>query len=175
MTSAAKLPDGTELPRGTKLIGKVMEMKAKSKEDKSAYLAFCIDHAVLKDRKQMPVIVAVTSVTGPAQSLAMPGEGAAPGGAASSGWSVGSSGSSAPAPRPGPIIADTGQAQSSAGGMLRSTQDRVPVGNMPGVILSGAGGSGSSGTLDAAGDNISLDSGTKLTLNVAAGVSSAGQ
>jgi hypothetical protein len=147
VTSTAKLPDGTELPRGTKLIGKVMDVKAKSKEDKSAHIAFSIDHAVLKDGKQMPVVVAVTSVTGSAQS-----------------------------PRQGPIVADTGQAQSSAGGVLKSAHDRVPVGNMPGVVLSGAGGSGSSGSLDAAGDNISLDRGTKLTLNVAAGGgSSAGQ
>lgn len=182
VTSTAKLQDGTELPRGTKLIGKVTDVKAKSKEDKSAHLAFIIDHAVLKDGKQLPVMVAVTSVTGPAQSSAgpmmMPGGGAAPGGSASPSGSSssGSMGSSTPAPRPGPIIADTGQSQSSAGGVLKSTQDRVPVGNMPGVILSGAGGSaGSSGTLDAAGDNISLDSGTKLTLNVAAGGSSAGQ
>jgi hypothetical protein len=175
VTNAAKLPDGTELPRGTKLVGKVVDVKAKSKEDKSAHLAFSIDHAVLKDGKQMPIIVAVTSVTGTAQSSAsdmmMPGGGAAsPGGGSS-----GSMGSSAPAPRPGPIVADMGQAQSNAGGVLKNAQDRVPVGNMPGVILSGAVGSGSSGSLDAAGDNIRLDSGTKLTLNVAAGGSSAGQ
>jgi hypothetical protein len=179
VTNAAKLPDGTELPRGTKLVGKVMDVKAKSKEDKSAHLAFSIDHAVLKDGKQVPVIVAVTSVTGSAQSSAsdmmMPGGGAASGGSASPSGSSGSMGSSAPAPRPGPMIADSGQSQSSSGGMLKSAQDRVPVGNMPGVILSGAGGSGSSGSLDAAGDNISLDSGTKMTLNVAAGGSSAGQ
>jgi hypothetical protein len=70
VTSTAKLPDGTELPRGTKLIGKVTDVKAKSKEDKSSHLAFSIDHAVLKDGKQVPVMAAVTSVTGPAQSSA---------------------------------------------------------------------------------------------------------
>ncbi len=167
VTSTAKLPDGTELPRGTKLIGKVRDVKAKSKEDKSAHLAFSIDHAVLKDGKQLPVMVAVVSVTGPAQSsvseMMAPGGGAAPGGGTNTAGS-GSMGSSAPAPRAAPIVSDTGS-QSTSGGVLKSAQDRVPVGNMPGVVLSAAGGS--SGTLDAAGENISLDSGTKLTLNVA--------
>jgi hypothetical protein len=186
-TSTAKLPDGTELPKGTKLAGKVTDVKAKSKEDKTAHLAFSIDHAVLKDGKQVPVQVAVTSVTGPAQSSGetmmpggggsspggSPGGGASPGGGGSAGGSAGSS-SSAPVASSGPVVANTGQSQSSAGGVLKSAQDRVPVGNMPGVVLSGAGGAGS-GSLDAAGDNISLQSGTKLTLNVAAGGSPAGQ
>jgi hypothetical protein len=167
VTDAAKLADGTELPRGTKLIGKVTDVKAKSKEDKSAHLAFNIDHAVLKDGKEMPVVVVVMAVTGPSQgstAAMMPGAGA------SSGAAGGSSGStSSPAPSSAPTMADSGQ--SSAGGVLKSTQDRVPVGNMPGVMLTGPGNSaGSAGSLDASGDNISLGSGTKLILSVAAGV-----
>jgi hypothetical protein len=173
VTSPAKLPDGTELARGTKLIGKVTDVKAKSKEDKNAHLGFSIDHAVLKDGKQVPVMVVVMSVTGPMQSSATemmtPGGGGG-GSAPSGGGGNGSMGSSAPAATAAPVMSDTGQ--SSAGGVLKSTQDRVPVGNMPGVMLSAAAGSGS---LDATGENISLDSGTKLTLSVAAGDSPAGQ
>jgi hypothetical protein len=144
-TSTAKLPDGTELPKGTKLTGKVTDVKAKSKEDKSAHLAFSIDHAVLKDGKQVPVLATVTSVTGPAQSsgseMMMPGGGASPGGGGASpggGGSAGSPSSSAPVASSAPIT-NTGQSQSSAGGVLKSAQDRVPVGNMPGVVLSGSG------------------------------------
>jgi hypothetical protein len=185
-TSTAKLPNGTDLPKGTKLTGKVTDVKAKSKEDKSAHLAFSLDHAVLKDGKQVPVMAAVTSVTGPAQSsggdmMMPPGGGASPGGSPaggaspSGGGSAGSTSSSAPVARSAPSMADTGQPQSNAGGVLKSAQDRVPVGNMPGVVLSGAGGAGSAGSLDAAGDNINLQSGTKLTLNVAATGSPAGQ
>ena len=173
VTSTAKLPDGTELPRGTKLVGKVTDVKAKSKEDKSAHLAFNIDHAVLKDGKQLPVMVAVTSVSGPVQNS--PGEMMSPGaGSTPSGGSMGSSSSSAPSAPSAPIMVNSGQAQSSAG-VLKSTEDRVPVGNMPGVTLSGARSPGSAGSLDAAEDNISLESGTKLTLSVAAGGSPAGQ
>src|SRR5437879_4971608 len=47
-TMAAKLPDGTELPSGTKLTGKVTDVKAKTKEDKSSRLACNLDHAALK-------------------------------------------------------------------------------------------------------------------------------
>ncbi len=50
--------------------------------------------------------------------------------------------------------------------MLKSAQDRVPVGNKPNVILSAPTTPESAGVLDGAGENISLNSGTKLTLNV---------
>jgi hypothetical protein len=177
VTDAAKLPDGTELPRGTKLIGKVTDVKAKSKEDKSAHLAFNIDHAVLKDGKQVPVAVVMMSVTGPSQGATdamMPGAGASPSSAGGSSGSSNSTGSSAPSTPSAPVMADSGQ--SSAGGVLKSTEDRVPVGNMPGVMLTGPGNTaGSAGSLDASGDNISLGSGTKLILSVAAGRAPLGQ
>jgi hypothetical protein len=122
VTDAAKLPDGTELPRGTKLIGKVTDVKAKSKEDKSAHLEFNIDHAVLKDGKELPVVVVVMAVTGPSQGSTqamMPGGGASP-----AGGSSGSTSSPTASTPSAPMMADSGQ--SSAGGVLKSTQDRVP-------------------------------------------------
>src|SRR5260370_25078846 len=114
VTDTAKLADGTELPRGTKLLGKVTDVKAKSKEDKSAHLAFNIDHAVLKDGKQVPVVVVVTSVTGPSQGSAqamMAGGGASSNTSGStSGGSSGSSGSrgsSAPSTPSAPALPAT--------------------------------------------------------------------
>ena len=172
VTSTAKLPDGTELPRGTKLIGKVTDVKAKSKDDKRAHLAFNIDHAVLKDGKEMPVMVAVTSVTGPAQSSANDMMTPGPGGG---GGAAGGGGAGSTTHVPSPVMAGSEQSQSNAGGVLKSAQDHVPVGNMPGVMLSAASGPGSAGSLDASGDNIDLDSGTKLTLDMAASSSPAGQ
>ncbi len=178
VTDTAKLPDGTELPRGTKLKGKVTDVKAKSKEDKSAHLAFNIDQAVLKDGKELPVVVIVMSVTGPSQGSSqamMPGGGAgagASGGSSGSSGSSGSMGSSTASTPSAPVMSDTAQS-SAGGGVLKSAQDRVPAGNMPGVILSAA--PGTAGTLDAAKDNINLDSGTKLMLSVAHGGSPVGQ
>jgi hypothetical protein len=180
VTDAAKLPDGTELPRGTKLVGKVTDVKAKSKEDKSAHLAFNIDHAVLKDGKELPVVVVVMAVTGPSQGgstqAMMQGGGGAAGasGGGASGGSAGSTSSPTSSTPSAPMMTDSGQ--SSAGGVLKSTQDRVPVGNMPGVMLTGPGNStGSAGSLDASGDNISLGSGTKLILSVAPASAPVGQ
>lgn len=180
VTDAAKLADGTELPRGTKLIGKVTDVKAKSKEDKSAHLAFNIDHAVLKDGKELPVVVVVMAVTGPSQGgstqAMMPGGGGAAGASSggASGGSAGSTSSPTSSTPSAPMTTDSGQ--SSAGGVLKSTQDRVPVGNMPGVMLTGPGNStGSAGSLDASGDNISLGSGTKLVLSVAPASAPVGQ
>ena len=180
VTDTAKLPDGTELPRGTRLKGKVTDVKAKSKENKSAHLAFNIDQAVLKDGKELPVVVIVMSVTGPSQgsSQAMmagggAGAGASSGSSGSPGsGSSGSMGSSTASTPSAPVMSDTAQS-SAGGGVLKSAQDRVPVGNMPGVILSAA--PGTAGTLDAAKDNINLDSGTKLMLSVAHGGSPVGQ
>jgi len=172
VTSTAKLPDGTELPRGTKLIGNVTDVKAKSKDDKRAHLAFNIDHAVLKDGKEMPVMVAVTSVTGPAESSANDMMTPGPGGG---GGAAGGGGAGSTTHVPSPVMAGSEQSQSNAGGVLKSAQDHVPVGNMPGVMLSAASGPGSAGSLDASGDNIDLDSGTKLTLDMAASSSPAGQ
>ena len=172
VTSTAKLPDGTELPRGTKLIGKVTDVKAKSKDDKRAHLAFNIDHAVLKDGKEVPVMVAVTSMTGPAQSSANDMMTPGPGGG---GGAAGGGGAGSTTHAPSPVMAGSEQSQSNAGGVLKSAQDHVPVGNMPGVMLSAASGPGSAGSLDASGDNIDLDSGTKLTLDMAASSSPAGQ
>jgi len=135
---------------------------------------------VLKDGKQVPVMAAVTSVTGLAQSspseMMSPGGGSAPsGGSSGSSGSSGSVGGSAPSASSAPVMATTGQSGSTPGCTLTSAQDRVPVGNMPGVILSASSAPGTAGTVEASGDNISLDSGTKLTLNMAAGGSPAGQ
>lgn len=177
VTSAAKLPDGTELPRGTKLIGKVTDVRASSKQEKNAHLVFNIDHAQLKDGQQIPVHAALTSVTAPPQSsaadLPMSGGGATAGGSAAgaSGSTAGANGSSAGAAPTAPSTPTMTSSQpvTSQGGTLTGGQDHVPVGNLPGVMLTGTSDANSAGSLDALGQNISLASGTKLTLNLSAG------
>ncbi|HEY8996328.1 MAG TPA: hypothetical protein VIM60_00435, partial [Edaphobacter sp.] len=73
-TADAKLPDGTDLPKGTKLVGNVVEVTPKSKEQKNSHLVFSLNRAVTKEGKEVPIHAAVTSVTGPAmaQSMDMP-------------------------------------------------------------------------------------------------------
>jgi hypothetical protein len=62
---------------------------------------------------------------------------------------------------------DTSSQQAQAAGTLKSSEDQVAVGNLPGVMLTGANKPDSSGTLIASGKNISLDSGTKMILYLA--------
>lgn len=164
-TSEAKLADGTTLPRGTKLTGNVIDVTAKSKQVKDSRIVIALNRAVLKDGKQVGIQSAVTSITAPAS----PAEAAvvsAPSGAAGS---AGSGGSSAPSTAPSspsvgtPMASDT---QSTQGAMLKGAGDQVPVGNKPSIMLSAPNTPESSGILEAKGQNVSLESGTKLTLNV---------
>jgi hypothetical protein len=174
-TSNAKLPDGTDLPKGTKLVGKVTDVRARSNADKTSHLAFDLDRAVTKDGHELSVHAAVTSVLAPVQALdsgIMAGGGAGGGAAAGGGGSgmSGGSGGAAPAPASAsvPMTSSSDQPASSAQ-VAKGAQDRVPVANMPGVVLTSADGVSSAGSLDAANQNFSLDSGTKMTLNISPG------
>ena len=213
-TSAAKLSDGTNLPKGTKLVGKVTDVRAKSNDDKTSHLAFALDRAVLRDGREVPVHAVLTSVTGPAMASASTADdmamssagsgmagGGAPGGVSGAGALGGVSRAGAPggggvlggagrtvggvaggatntvgsAGRAAESTADTAvndmRAADSLAGRAGSSAllDHVPVANLPGVALSNAGSASTTGSLDAANKNISLESGTKMTLNVAAG------
>jgi hypothetical protein len=69
-TSEARLADGTRLPKGSKLVGKVTDVEAKSKQNHDARLAFAFDHAVLKDGREVPVEAMTRSIAAPAQVAA---------------------------------------------------------------------------------------------------------
>jgi hypothetical protein len=175
-TSDAKLPNGTALPKGTKLVGNVVDVTPKSKEQKNAHLVLALNRAVTKDGQEMPIHTAVTSMTAPnaasmgggGMDTSSPGSG---GMSTPSGGGAGSGGGAPSAPTPSaPMMSDSGPSgQPTQGQMLKSAQDRVAVGNMPKVTLSAPNTPDSAGVLDAEGQNISLDSGTKFTLNLIGG------
>ncbi|MCU1223103.1 MAG: hypothetical protein JWQ42_1196 [Edaphobacter sp.] len=101
-TSTANLADGTNLPKGTKLVGKVTDVRAKSSADKTSHLAFALDRAVLRDGREIPVRAVLTSVTGPAMASAsaaddMAMSSTAGGGMAGGGAPGGIAGAGAPA------------------------------------------------------------------------------
>ena len=199
-TSAAKLADGTKLPKGTKLLGKVTEAHPRSGADKSSHLAFSLDRAVLHDGREVPVHATLTSLARPAAMAASTADdmsmqssaGATPAAAGASGASRGgllggvgrtaggavggaanTAGNIGGAARSdaGSLVSETSAVGTNVGGSANSavSLDHVPVASMPGVTLSSATSASSSGSLDAAGRNISLDSGTQMTLNVSAG------
>ncbi|HEX2918947.1 MAG TPA: hypothetical protein VHN81_10520 [Edaphobacter sp.] len=180
-TDEAKLPDGTDLPKGTKLKGNVIDVKAKSKEQNESHMVISLNRAELKGGKELPIRAAVTSMTAPTvnASMDMPAGGAMAGpiggGAAAPAAATGASPAGSAAPMPsqptmatsGNISSSSSPAQSTPGPMLKSATDRVPVGNKPKVMLSAPTTPDSASVLDAQGDNISLDSGTKMTVNIA--------
>lgn len=201
-TKAAKLADGTTLPRGTKLVGKVVDARARSSADKTSHLAFSLDQAIMHDGRQIPVHAVLTSLTGPASAatsadddmaVSTPvGSAAAGSGATGGARSAGAGGMLGGVGRTaGGVVGGATNTVGTAGNTVRSTAssavnetrevggrvagaassslDHVPVANIPGVTLSSSTSAESSGSLDATGKNISLENGTKMTLNVSAG------
>ncbi len=67
--AAAKLADGTELPKGTKLAGHIIQAKAGGKEQGMAVLALVFDRAELAGGKSVPVRSVIRGV-GPAAGAA---------------------------------------------------------------------------------------------------------
>jgi hypothetical protein len=165
-----KLPDGTELPKGTKLVGKVTDAKARSNTDKTSHIAFNLDQALMKDGHEVPLRVMVMSATAP---LDAPPD--------TAGMTTGSRGPATqsttsgapPTPNTTPgqylqqsMVSDGMQSVpgETPGMVAHRPNQRVMVGNLPGVMLTSADGISSSAALDAADKNIVLDSETKLTL-----------
>ena len=62
MTEPAKLKDGTELPKGTHIVGKVTEIKLKADKEGPSKLGLLFDKAQLKDGKGVPLTMALVSV-----------------------------------------------------------------------------------------------------------------
>jgi hypothetical protein len=62
LTAAAKLRDGTELPKGSKLIGTITEIKVKSDKEGPSKLGLLFDKALPKDGKEIPVQLALVTV-----------------------------------------------------------------------------------------------------------------
>jgi hypothetical protein len=62
MTEPTKLSDGTELPKGTHILGKVTDMKMKADKEGPSKLGLLFTTVQLKDGKEIPVTMALVSV-----------------------------------------------------------------------------------------------------------------
>jgi len=62
MTESTKLKDGTELPKGTHIVGKVTEIKMKADKEGPSKLGLLFDKAQTKDGKEVPLMMALVSV-----------------------------------------------------------------------------------------------------------------
>ncbi len=159
------------IPRNTKIIGHVTEVKAHSKESPDSRVGIAIDRMVMKDGREVPIEAAVQAIGRPLLSAAlssttmsdagMPGGGARPTG-----------GSPMDSPMPSrspervasiPPTADAGSDTSSPDGgtiaPLGPTSQGVV--GMKGLSLKS---SGQTSVVSSETDNVHLDSGTQLIL-----------
>jgi hypothetical protein len=61
-TEPTKLKDGTDLPKGTHIIGKVTDVKMKADKEGPSKLGLMFDKAQFKDGKTVPIAMALVSV-----------------------------------------------------------------------------------------------------------------
>lgn len=62
LTEPTKLKDGTEIPKGSHIVGKVTELKMKADKEGPSKLGLLFDKAQLKDGKEIPLTMALVSV-----------------------------------------------------------------------------------------------------------------
>ncbi|MGA2651124.1 MAG: hypothetical protein ABSF28_11400 [Terracidiphilus sp.] len=185
-TESVKMATGTEIPKGSKLIGTVTAVEPHSADNANAQMAIRFDHAELKGGQTVPIQSVIQSVTSSSSDAAdNPADNApvvrdTPMGGASSGSNMSSSRPSGPA---GSGAADQsingmGAGQSSATGTNNAAGAVVgKLGNqpirttgVPGVLLASntpSGASKLSGVFVAANSDVKLSGGTQVVLEVA--------
>lgn len=72
-TAEARFSDGTKIPKGSRLVGHVTDVQAKTHDNHDAHIAFAFDHAVLKDGRDVPIHAMVRSISVPAPVTAPAG------------------------------------------------------------------------------------------------------
>ena len=195
-TSTAHLSDGTKVPRGTRLMGKVTEVQSKSAQQKASRLAFTFDRAVMHNGSMIPIRAVVMSLTPPAVVSASAGsdDSAIAGGGPVTMNDGGRASASGGGLLGGGTLRSTGNAVgNTAGGLTSATTQTLNttanstrnlgsaavntvgstasaagmrVSNLPGVTFDSETGASESAALNAQGKNISLESGTQMTLRV---------
>jgi hypothetical protein len=185
--------DGTEIPKGSKLIGHVALVHPHSKDAQNSQLALLFDQAELKNGQSMPIKSTIEAVS-PAEGSGGPGSsdmyaaapagpagGGAPGGggAMNGGGAAGgsrTSGSSAPAPT-APVSSQpttqgtpaTGQGNAPVAGKVvaGSGENAIRTTDIPNIYLASSANGAVSGTLFAAQSDVHLDGGTRMVLDIA--------
>jgi len=181
----ATLADGTTLPKGTRLAGHVAEVQALGKEQPYATLAITFDRAELKGEQSVALRSVIRGVEPPvnlpASGSPMMDAPSGPMGGVGTAASAGRRGGVMAPVRPGGQTAGTSLGGVGAdGGALAAAASQAPGGavaqagesvssvpratGLPGVMLSTS--AAASGTLMAAGRNISLESGTQIMMGV---------
>jgi len=158
-TGGFKLPDGTVVPKGSKLSGHVVASKARSKGDPDSQLTLTFDKLNAANGKQMPVKGDVQAVFPPAEEPTGPNMSTA---GTSLGGSAGGGGSPGSAPmNPGGIGITNAKSGSNMGaeghGELTMTPQATGVRGMDNLQLD-------NGVLTSKGKNVKLNGGVRLVV-----------
>ncbi len=155
-TTEAKFADGTKIPKGSRLVGHVTDVEAKSKQNHDGHVAFCFDRAVLKDGHELPLNAMVRSIAAPApstppgmdQDMMMAGGAGVPSANAGMGGGGGLAGNGPGGAARGATSVAGGAAANAAGGLHN------PASGIDGTLNGAAGENGALGTGErAAGPN----------------------
>lgn len=165
-TSEVRFADGTKLPKGSKLVGHVTDVQAKSHDNHDSHLAFAFDHAVLKDGRELPIQVMTRAIAAPASVAASTGSDdmmGAGGGAGGSGPRAGGGGGVGLANSAGGTVRGAtglaaGTTSATAGGLNNTTSGIDGTTNGLGSTASSTASLGPNGTAlnNAAGVNGAL-------------------
>jgi len=150
-TTSATQVQGTKLPKGTRLMGKVTEVQAKSGEQHDGRLGFAFDRAVLRDGSEIPIHATLQSISAPPAVAAM--------GSASDDFATAG----------GPVMASGGgSARAGGGGLLGG--GGVPAAGVAGGLVGGASSTVASTPGRVAGETEGTLRQTNSTLHQGAGL-----
>jgi hypothetical protein len=167
------------VPKGSKLVGHVTEVKQQSKEQHDSKLGIAFDHAILKNGTQMPIALSIqaigrgnaasaveddtmatTSAGTMASSTASAGGGLVGGVRSTGGGVVNTAGNVA-----GSTVDTVGNAAGAASGSLSANSQGVV--GLPGLSLATQSStSANASVINSQGSNVHLDSGTEMILRV---------
>ena len=173
------------IPRGSKIVGHVTEVKARERGQAESALGVVFDHAVLKDGSQVPLSLTVQavgsgataaqaeddslmssgnaaatgSVSGAGSSMTRAGGGLVGGVRSTTGGLVNTAGSVGGAP----VNTATGAGAGASSSLNSNSQGVV---GLRGLNLASSTASSNSGTFTSKNSNVHLDSGTQMILRV---------
>lgn len=189
-----KTPDGTEIPKGSKLVGRITNVQARGDGKENSQIAIQFDHAELKGGQTLNIESVIQSISPsasdmPSQNGSMPmasggpATGSMPNGSSSAANNPGMNQSAATNDRPGLASNNTAQPGATnqdtngaapAPGSIVARNGNVAIRTtaIPGVLLAnninGQPFSNASGMLLGARRDIHLDGGTQMIVAIAA-------
>lgn len=182
-TSPATMAEGVEIPKGSKLMGHIIDVAPQGQGSENSRVTIQFDQAQLQSGKNMPIRSVIQSVAPPGATSGPDAAGGPPATAPSNGAtaggnspSSGSSASTAPGANPSSPASDASQAGGAAPapGTVVATRGNLAIKttSIPGVLLigdvNGRPFSNAAGALLGAKQDVHLDNGTVMVVAIMA-------